>query len=274
MSESDGRPQAAVPSAAVAAPTGPLLRAFMLDVVLAALVLLVTGIATGLAWGAWRAVQVVREAGGQVPEAATAAAMGQPGALAQMLMAAFGMSAAALVLYALRRPATAAERRQSIAALRRRATWAWSAGIGIAVFAGSSLLGWLMRRAGFEPVPTNLALVEEAARHWPVALVVFAVALAPAYEELLFRRVLFGRFLAAGRPWLGLVLASLAFAMVHEMPGLSANPPAAVVQLWAIYGAMGAAFAWLYWRTGTLWAPVLAHALNNALALALHGLSS
>ena len=143
----------------------------------------------------------------------------------------------------------------------------------MAVFAGSALLGWIMRRAGVEPVPTNLALVEEAARQWPLVLVLFAVALAPAYEELLFRRVLFGRFLAAGRPWLGLVLASLAFALVHEVPGLSANPPLAVLQLWTIYGAMGAAFGWLYWRTGTLWAPVLAHALNNALALAFHGLS-
>ena len=31
---------------------------------------------------------------------------------------------------------------------------------------------------------------------------------------------------------------------------------------------MGAAFAWLYQRTGTLWAPIAAHALNNAIALA------
>ena len=31
---------------------------------------------------------------------------------------------------------------------------------------------------------------------------------------------------------------------------------------------MGAAFCWLYRRTGTLWAAIAAHALNNAVALA------
>jgi len=41
-----------------------------------------------------------------------------------------------------------------------------------------------------------------------------------------------------------------------------------MLQLWVIYGGMGAAFAWVYRRTGTLWAAVIAHAVNNAIALA------
>lgn len=135
---------------------------------------------------------------------------------------------------------------------------------------GNFLLGQLMARFGVEPVPTNQALVDEVITRWPVLLVLVVVVLAPMYEELLFRRVLFGRFLRGGWPWLGLVLSSLAFALVHELPGLSDNPPAAVLQLWLAYAGMGAAFAWLYWRTGTLWAPILAHGLNNGLALALH----
>jgi uncharacterized protein len=94
------------------------------------------------------------------------------------------------------------------------------------------------------------------------------VVLAPAYEELLFRRVLFGRLLAAGRPVLGIVLSSLAFALLHEIPGLSGNGVLAICQLWLVYGTMGAAFAWLYWRTGSLWAAILAHGLNNAIAMA------
>ncbi|MNW13365.1 CAAX amino terminal protease self- immunity [compost metagenome] len=52
------------------------------------------------------------------------------------------------------------------------------------------------------------------------------------------------------------------------MPGTSANGPWEIAQLWLVYGGMGAAFAWLYQRTGTLWAPIVAHALNNAIALA------
>ena len=283
MSDPAGGPPAAassppgIPAARLTAQaprTARLVGAFLLDIAIAIAVLFVASLASGIAWGAWRVAMVVHENGGRAPEAsAIADAIGKPGALAQMLMAALGMSAAALVLYLLRQPATMAERRQSMAALRHRSTWGWSVLVGVAVFIGSTLLGYLMQLAGSEPVPTNMALVEEAARHWPVVLVLFAVVLAPAYEELLFRRVLFGRFLAAGRPWLGLVLASVAFALVHEVPGLSANPPLAVLQLWLVYGGMGAAFAWLYWRTGTLWAPIIAHALNNSMALVVHGLA-
>src|SRR5690606_32485032 len=178
------------------------------------------------------------------------------------------------LLYFWRRPADGTARLQSLQALHHGRTWAWALGAGVLVFAGRTLAGWLITLGGIDPVPSNLALVDEAARNWPVFLVLFAVFLAPAYEELLFRRVLFGRFLDGGRPWLGLVLSSLAFALMHEVPGVSANPPLATLQLLAVYAGMGAVFAWLYWRTGTLWAPVAAHAVNNGLALLVHSLGA
>jgi membrane protease YdiL (CAAX protease family) len=43
--------------------------------------------------------------------------------------------------------------------------------------------------------------------------------------------------------------------------------------LWLTYGFLGAAFAFVYWRTRTLWAAIGAHALNNAIALVLLNLS-
>lgn len=261
----------ATPTAIVPAPVVPLLRAFALDGVMAVLLVLGGTVVAAAIWTTWRAVSVASVGG--LDAAQIQAGIGQPGALAQMLFALAATSFAALVLYFWRRRADAGERAVAHAALRRRATWGWTLAVGTSVFVGSSLLGWLGRLLGSEPVPTNLALVEEAARQWPLFLFLFAVVLAPAYEELLFRRVFFGRFLAAGRPWLGLLLSSIAFALVHEVPGVSANPPMAVLQLWLIYGGMGAAFAWLYWRTGTLWAPFLAHALNNGLALAFYGLA-
>lgn len=118
-------------------------------------------------------------------------------------------------------------------------------------------------------MPSNQALIEAVGVEFPVALLVFVVLLAPAYEELLFRRVLFGRLWAAGRPLLGLVLSSVLFACMHEMPGLGGSGPLAGALLWGCYAAMGALFAWVYWRTGTLWAAVGAHAVNNAIAGAL-----
>ncbi|RRN59366.1 CPBP family intramembrane metalloprotease [Pseudoxanthomonas sp. SGNA-20] len=273
MSEPAPAPPAHAAGAVPTARLPRVLGAFALDLVVAVGVLLAVTFAVMMAWGAWRAFSAMPALGGSADAASLARAVGEPGALVQMLAAILGMSAAALVLYFWRRPATAHQRQWSWQAARSPRTWVRALGAGVLVFAGSSLASWLISLTGAEPVPSNLALVDEAARRWPVFLVLFAVVLAPAYEELLFRRVLFGRFLDAGRPWLGGVLSSLAFALMHEVPGVSANPPLAVAMLLAVYSGMGAVFAWLYWRSGTLWAPIAAHAANNGLALLVHGLA-
>jgi len=244
---------------------------FFLDAVIAVAILLVVSIGAGVAWGIFRGFALVMEARqrGLAPDPAQIThQLGQPGALAQLLMAMVSTGSAALIVYFLRRRASAPERRQAWAALRLPATWGWAVLVALGVFAFSTVTGLLADRLGIKPVPTNLSLMDEALAHWPWLAVAFAVLIAPAYEELLFRRVLFGRLLAAGKPWLGMLLSSLAFALLHEIPGLSGNGVLAICQLWLVYGAMGAAFAWLYWRTGSLWAAIIAHGLNNAIALA------
>jgi len=248
----------------------PLLN-FFVDALIGLAALLLTSIGTAAVWGIWRSFQLARHAKqqGLPPDPhAIMASLGAPGVLAQMLMALASTSAAALLLYFWRRRASPQERTQSHAAALRPATWGWAVLVAVLVFILSNLIGFLAERAGIKPVPTNLSMVDQGLREWPVFLIAFAVVLAPASEELLFRRVLFGRLLSAGRPWLGLVLSSIAFALLHEIPGLSGNGPLAIVQLWLVYGGMGAAFAWLYWRTGTLWASILGHGLHNGIALA------
>lgn len=256
----------ALPKAPQRKPGSPI-AGFLIDLGIATLSLLALSMASGLLWGLYRAVIVVRDTGAQAADA-LAQQVGQPGALAQILMAVFATGGAAIFLYFLRRRADATERRASLEAARRPSTWGWTALVAVGVIIGSNGIAWLARQAGIEPVPTNLALMEQALARFPWFLALFAIVLAPAYEELLFRRVLFGRLWQAGRPWLGMLLSSLAFALVHEVPGTSANGPWEIAQLWLVYGGMGAAFAWLYQRTGTLWAPIVAHALNNAIALA------
>ncbi|WP_126946950.1 CPBP family intramembrane glutamic endopeptidase [Xanthomonas sp. BRIP62409] len=253
------------------APLLPPLLGFGIDVLIATGLLLLLSVAGFALWGVFRGVSAVQaaKAQGLTPSPTQImATIGQPGVLVQLLTALVSTASPALLLYYWRRRATADERRASRAATRRASTWGWTALIAVGVFLLSNLVSVAASALGIKPVPTNLPLMEEAIKQWPLALVVFAVAIAPAYEELLFRRVLFGRLLAAGRPWLGIVLSSAIFALVHEVPGVSGNGPAAIAQLWLVYGSMGAAFAWLYWRTGTLWAPIVAHGVNNATALA------
>ncbi|NIK40887.1 hypothetical protein FHY12_003212 [Xanthomonas arboricola] len=267
----DPPPRPAATPAAGNAPLLPPLLGFGIDVLIATGLLLSLSVAGFALWGVFRGVSAVQaaKAQGLTPSPTQImATIGQPGVLVQLLTALVSTASPALLLYYWRRRATADERRASLAATRRASTWGWTALIAVGVFLLSNLVSVAASALGIKPVPTNLPLMEEAIKQWPLALVVFAVAIAPAYEELLFRRVLFGRLLAAGRPWLGIVLSSAIFALVHEVPGVSGNGPAAIAQLWLVYGSMGAAFAWLYWRTGTLWAPIVAHGVNNATALA------
>ncbi|NIJ77670.1 hypothetical protein FHT08_002753 [Xanthomonas campestris] len=267
----DPSPRPVPTPAAGTAPLLPPLLGFGIDVLIATGLLLTLSVAGFALWGMFRglgAAQAAKAQGLTLSSSEIMATIGQPGVLVQLLTALVSTASPALLLYYWRRRATADEHRASRAAARRASTWGWTALIAVGVFLLSNLVSVAASALGIKPVPTNLPLMEEAIKQWPLALVVFAVAIAPAYEELLFRRVLFGRLLAAGRPWLGIALSSAIFALVHEVPGVSGNGPAAIAQLWLVYGSMGAAFAWLYWRTGTLWAPIVAHGVNNATALA------
>lgn len=195
-----------------------------------------------------------------------ASAQTQPELALAVAVSLLATAISAFFVYYFRRRADAGERRAAALALARPATWGW---IGLAVFiATAASIGatQIAREAAVEMTPTN-GVLGELAGDYPWLLIVFAVLIAPAYEELLFRRVLFGRFWAAGRPGLGIVLSASAFALVHEPPGLGTSQGLGMVLLWLVYAAMGAAFAWIYRRTGSLWAPYLAHAGNNLLAV-------
>jgi membrane protease YdiL (CAAX protease family) len=89
-------------------------------------------------------------------------------------------------------------------------------------------------------------------------LMAMAVVEAPIVEELLFRGVIF-KGLGTKLPlWPSILVSGFVFAMVH----VSA---ATLLPLWIL----GAAFAWVYAKTGSILAPVSMHFLFNALNLVL-----
>lgn len=255
-------------------PTRPRpLAGFFLDLAIAVGALLVLSFACGAVWAAFEGVRIAVQ-GSATDPASIMRALGEPGAIAMIWMTLVSTGGAALLVYWWRRRATREERAVSGQAARRIGTWGWVVATGAATFLVSSALGLLGQHFGIKPQPTNLALIEAAFAASPAFMLLFGVFIAPAYEELLFRRVLFGRLWASGRPWLGMLLSSAAFALMHEIPGTTGNSWQATGVLWLTYGFMGAAFAFVYWRTRTLWAAIGAHALNNAIALALLNLSA
>ena len=131
--------------------------------------------------------------------------------------------------------------------------------LGVAALLGSAAidagLGALGHTTTEQPLVADLLARGGAAT---ALFVAFAVVLAPLGEEVFFRGFLFAMLdRARGAPWADVVSAAL-FAAVHLNP--SATPQ---------YLFLGLLLAWAYRRTGRLAVVVVAHAVHNALAIAL-----
>ena len=91
-----------------------------------------------------------------------------------------------------------------------------------------------------------------------IVLAAIVVLGAPLFEEPLFRGIMFRGFATAMPQWAAMTLSGAIFALVH-VNAASFLPLC----------FLGIAFAVLYRRTGTLLAPMLAHALFNAFNMVL-----
>jgi membrane protease YdiL (CAAX protease family)/uncharacterized RDD family membrane protein YckC len=93
-----------------------------------------------------------------------------------------------------------------------------------------------------------------------IAAVVLIAGLAPVAEETFFRGFFFAGLRRRLSLWPAALISGLVFGLIHAPTGVTTVIPLSI---------LGAALAWLYERTGSLWPPILAHAFNNGLALAL-----
>ena len=82
----------------------------------------------------------------------------------------------------------------------------------------------------------------------------------PFAEEVFFRGVLYRWLRSRLAPALAIPASAVIFAVSH----LQYTPV-----LMAMVGALGCAFAYGYERTGSLWVPVVMHATNNSIGVAL-----
>ena len=98
----------------------------------------------------------------------------------------------------------------------------------------------------------------------PAVLLTFqAVAfITPISEELFFRGFIFRGLLPKMGPWGAIAASALVFSAFHLSLG-------GLVPIFIT----GFLLAWLYWRTGSLWAAIGAHAGQNALALGVQALA-
>jgi len=137
--------------------------------------------------------------------------------------------------------------------------------LGLALVIGvlALLVGGTLQALWTAALPETLLRTYDVARlfrraPWERAvLVASATVLAPICEELAFRGHLLSALGLRLRPGAAIGLSALAFAALHldpvRLPGLL---------------FLGALYGWLTWRSGTIYPAVLAHAVNNAAAMA------
>ncbi len=123
----------------------------------------------------------------------------------------------------------------------------------VVLAAWSSALGLHQR----DDLPAQLGIDRSAVAL--VAVTVLVTVVAPICEELFFRGYFFTALRSWAGPWLAAVITGAVFGAIH---GFSA-PVGFLVPL----GAFGFGLCLLYWRTGSLYPCMSAHALNNSFAL-------
>ena len=108
-------------------------------------------------------------------------------------------------------------------------------------------------------VLTQPAVLEQSSAASPASLWVERIAtkavLIPIVEELLFRGILFGSFASSFSYKLAIPLSAAIFALVHYTVS------------WPMVFLIGTMLAWIYWRTGSLAAPMVIHCTVNFFAL-------
>lgn len=119
------------------------------------------------------------------------------------------------------------------------------------VFVASWATSRLLGRVPFSSNDALELLTTASPLELGVMALLVAVA-APFFEEVLFRGVLFAGLRGALRPLGAGAVSALMFALVHGDP-----------QAILVLSALGALFAFLYERSGSLWPAVIAHALWN-----------
>jgi uncharacterized protein len=88
-----------------------------------------------------------------------------------------------------------------------------------------------------------------------IAGAVVVIVVAPVCEELFFRGFLYRVLRARMTFWLAAVVDGVFFGFVHGS-----------LVIVPVLAFLGAALCWVYQRTGTLFAPIAIHALNNMIA--------
>ena len=128
--------------------------------------------------------------------------------------------------------------------------------IGCVIMTTSSFIISLVLK---QNVSTNEALVRQSIKLAPLYMLFTCSIVAPIFEEMVFRRSLYGLI---KNKWIFILTSGLGFGLLHVI----GNNPAPLDYLYVIpYGSMGCAFAYLLTKTKNITLPIIIHMLHNTI---------
>lgn len=98
------------------------------------------------------------------------------------------------------------------------------------------------------------------------AMLLYTVALAPITEEALFRGLIFSSIHEKHRI-AAYAVSVLAFASIHIVGYIGTTPAMQLALSFLQYLPAGIALCWAYERADSIWAPILIHAVINAISM-------
>ena len=131
----------------------------------------------------------------------------------------------------------------------------------------TSLLGVILYEMDPAFINANDSTISDLADENLMLMALGTIVLVPPVEECLFRGLIF-RNLLDKHPKMASLVSTVAFASIHLMSYLTVYSPKHLLLAFLQYIPAGICLGWAYRRSGTIFAPILIHALVNAAGIA------
>ena len=103
-------------------------------------------------------------------------------------------------------------------------------------------------------------------RRNPYLYTLMATVFAPFVEEIVFRGCIYRRIEASGYKYLGFLISSLIFGLIHVITPLLQGDWSQGIYI-IVYGSLGMVMCYVYEKTDSLFCSILLHMLNNAISI-------
>ena len=130
----------------------------------------------------------------------------------------------------------------------------------------SSLMGILILELAPDFINANDATINGMVEENLFLMALGTIVLVPPVEECLFRGLIF-RNLYDKHKVLAYIVSPVCFAAVHLVSYLGVYTPVELLAAFLQYLPAGLCLAWAYTRSGTIFAPILIHAIVNAMGI-------